>query len=434
MFSIKAFVDKSFELRLNGGVKKLDTHPHWNTVLQLCETLTHQKHKAWLAGGCVRDAIRNVRPQDFDVATSATPDEVKKIFPRALEVGKAFGVMVIPFDGFQIEVASFRKDGPYKDGRRPESITLAGPEEDAKRRDFTVNALFYDPAAKKLHDFAEGQKDIEKKIIRCVGNPKRRFEEDHLRILRGVRFAAQLGFKIESDTLDAMKSMCRLVSDVSEERIHSEIYKLLKSPAPGLGLDLLKSVGLFPVVASELARLDSAFYWDRTKKMFDLMGNPGIDDEAVLMALFLMHAYDTTKHEFWAGEALLKRWKFSNQMSSLIVGLIKAFWDLSLNPQTLARKRRYVAIFKMSLITLLKKASVLYPVEKLALELESFPLELPHPFLTGDDLKALGVVPGAVMGQLLLQAMDLQLEEVINSKKRALDWAKRNIPQVGTSK
>ncbi|HEX4923157.1 MAG TPA: CCA tRNA nucleotidyltransferase, partial [Bdellovibrionales bacterium] len=182
-------------------MKRLDeifsSHPHWPAVETVCGTLARSGYEAWLAGGCVRDALLGRVPQDFDVATSAAPEQVEALFERAVAVGKAFGVIILPFEGFQIEVATFRKDGLYVDGRRPASVTFSSPREDAARRDFTVNALYYDVVNKRVVDYVNGERDLAAHVIRTVGSPHDRLSEDSLRLMRAVRFSAQLGFEIE---------------------------------------------------------------------------------------------------------------------------------------------------------------------------------------------------------------------------------------------
>lgn len=203
-------------------------NPEYLLAREVCETLQKFGSTAWLAGGCVRDAIMGATPADYDVATNATPDQIEKLFPKTVAVGKAFGVIIVVEGQIQVEVATFRTDGEYKDGRRPESIQLSTPEEDARRRDFTVNALFYDLKAGQVIDFVGGREDIDKKIIRAVGDPEKRFAEDHLRILRAVRFVSQLGMKLETETAKATFAHVDWIKDVSGERIFEELSKLLK--------------------------------------------------------------------------------------------------------------------------------------------------------------------------------------------------------------
>lgn len=225
------------------------THPHWTEVKSILKKLSEEGFTAWLAGGCVRDFLMQKAPKDFDVVTNAKPQEIEKLFPKALEVGKKFGIIILPFDGFQVEIATFRKDGEYKDGRHPESVSFATPEEDAKRRDFTINALFFDPEKKEIIDYVDGQLDIRKGIIRTVGAPEKRFDEDKLRVLRAFRFCSQLGFAIEEKTF--LKARDFSLKPVSKERIRDELTKLLRGANAVEALSLIEQAGILSELLPE---------------------------------------------------------------------------------------------------------------------------------------------------------------------------------------
>jgi putative nucleotidyltransferase with HDIG domain len=186
---------------------------------------------AFWVGGCVRDFMLGREPQDFDIATDAKPEQVEKLFQKTIPVGKKFGVIIVVEGGQQFQVATFRAEADYQDGRRPEKIEFANAEADALRRDFTVNGLFYDPLTEKIHDWVGGEKDLRAKIIRTIGAPAERFGEDHLRLLRAVRFAAQLGFEIEPETFAAIKSLAPKIKLISAERVRDELVKLFAPPA-----------------------------------------------------------------------------------------------------------------------------------------------------------------------------------------------------------
>ncbi len=219
-------------------------NPQFELASRICEKLQSKGYQALFAGGCVRDFLLHRHPNDFDVATNATPDQVEALFPKTVAVGKNFGVIVVVEGGIQVEVATFRKDGPYQDGRRPTSVHFAQAEEDAQRRDFTVNGLFYDLKTNSVLDYVDGSVDLKNKQIRAIGEAKKRFEEDHLRLLRAVRFAAQLDFEIEAKTWSAIKDCRNLIQTVSGERIQDELTKLLLSPKLELGLELFFESGL----------------------------------------------------------------------------------------------------------------------------------------------------------------------------------------------
>src|SRR5271167_2817533 len=183
---------------------------------------------AFWVGGCVRDFLLGREPQDFDIATDARPEQVEKLFQKTIPVGKKFGVMVVVENGQQFQVATFRAEADYRDGRHPEKVVFANAEADALRRDFTVNGLFYDPLAKKIHDWVGGEKDLRAKIIRTIGKPEERFGEDHLRLLRAVRFAARLDFEIEPQTFAAVKTLASKIKLISAERVRDELLKLFR--------------------------------------------------------------------------------------------------------------------------------------------------------------------------------------------------------------
>jgi len=200
------------------------------TAAEIVRRLQAASFAAFWVGGCVRDFLLGREPQDYDIATDARPEQVEKLFKKTIPVGKKFGVMVVVEDQQQFQVATFRAEAEYRDGRRPEKVVFAGAEADALRRDFTVNGLFYDPLTEKIHDWVGGERDLRAKIIRTIGAPEERFAEDHLRLLRAVRFAAQLGFEIEPKTFAAVKSLAPKIKLISAERIRDELLKLFGPP------------------------------------------------------------------------------------------------------------------------------------------------------------------------------------------------------------
>jgi len=206
-----------------------------NPALEIVRRLQSAGFAAFWVGGCVRDFLLGREPQDFDIATDARPELIEKLFRKTIPVGRKFGVMVVVEGGHQFQVATFRAEADYQDGRRPEKIIFANAEADAQRRDFTVNGLFYDPLTKKIHDWVGGEKDLRAKIIRTIGKPEERFGEDHLRLLRAVRFAAQLGFEIEPKTFAAVKKLAPKIGLISAERIRDELLKLFRPSQLDLG-------------------------------------------------------------------------------------------------------------------------------------------------------------------------------------------------------
>ncbi len=236
--------------------------PAENIALEIVRKLQAAGHTAYFAGGCVRDRLMNREPKDFDVATSAHPEQVLALFPRSQQVGVAFGVVLVREKRagvfLQVEVATFRSDGTYTDGRHPDAVRFTTPQEDAQRRDFTCNGLFFDPVANGggggLHDFVGGQADIQNKILRAIGNPEARFNEDHLRMLRAVRFAAKLGFEMEAGTRAAIQRHAEQIRTISRERVGEEMRMILADAARGTAVSLMEQLGLmeriWPVQAS----------------------------------------------------------------------------------------------------------------------------------------------------------------------------------------
>jgi poly(A) polymerase len=269
----------------------------YSGALTIVRTLRAFRHEALLAGGCVRDRLRSVEPHDYDIATSAFPDQVQEIFPDSQAVGAAFGVMLVILDGHPYEVATFRTDGPYVDGRHPESVEFGSVEEDARRRDFTVNGLFFNPDKNEVLDFVGGRADLAAKVLRAIGGPSARFNEDKLRVLRCVRFACQLGFSIEADTWAAAKTAARDMGGVAMERVAAELTKILQTPQPRRGMELLDEAGLLAVYLPELDALKGCpqppeFHpegdvWEHTLRVLDAMTERGVPSRALAWAALL---------------------------------------------------------------------------------------------------------------------------------------------------
>ena len=199
------------------------------TAIKILEALQAKGFEAYFAGGCVRDKLRGIEPKDYDIATSALPEQIQTVFSKTVPVGVQFGVILVIEDGEPYEVATFRTEGGYQDGRHPGHVAFSRLEEDAKRRDFTVNGLYFDVKKKAVVDLVNGKRDIGLKIIRTIGEPEKRFLEDHLRMLRAIRFAVQLGFEIEEKTLQSVRQHARLIEKVSHERVRDELGKILSS-------------------------------------------------------------------------------------------------------------------------------------------------------------------------------------------------------------
>src|SRR5213079_1310212 len=222
------------------------------TARAIATKLRHHGHIAYFAGGCVRDMVRGLPPKDIDIATDAHPEEVQRLFPRTYAVGAHFGVIIVLEDGLQFEVATFRSDDAYIDGRHPSAVHFSSPEEDARRRDFTINGMFYDPVAGDVIDLVGGQPDIAAKLVRAIGDPAKRFAEDRLRMLRAVRFATVLDYQIDAKTWDALVTNAASINEISAERIREELVAIFLSENRTRGWDLLDASGLIRAILPEL--------------------------------------------------------------------------------------------------------------------------------------------------------------------------------------
>ncbi|MCX8107475.1 MAG: CCA tRNA nucleotidyltransferase, partial [Verrucomicrobiae bacterium] len=225
----------------------------YKLATELVAKLQHSGFSAFLVGGCVRDMLLGREPEDYDIATSAEPAQVEAIFENTIQVGRQFGVLIVRTGSSEFQVATFRAESDYRDGRHPSQVIFADAIADAMRRDFTINGLFYDPVGGKLYDWVGGCADLEARIVRTIGDPKERFAEDHLRLLRAVRFAAELEFTVEERTFEAIKLLAPRINQISAERIRDELIKIFKPPHAARGLVLLESSGLLHQILPEVA-------------------------------------------------------------------------------------------------------------------------------------------------------------------------------------
>jgi len=416
-------------------------------------------HVAYFAGGCVRDLLRGVSAHDFDIATSATPAEVQRLFPKTIPVGAAFGVVLVLEEGGQFEVATFRSDAAYLDGRHPSAVRFGSPEEDAQRRDFTVNGLFLDPVTDQILDYVGGRADIERRVIRCIGEPRHRFAEDKLRLLRCVRFASNLQFTIDPATDAAVREMASQIQGVSAERIRDELIKIFTRPHAGQGLALLAETGLLREVLPEVAALQGVeqpaeFHpegdvFTHTRMMLDdLPAAPGI----VLAFAVLLHdvgkpstfvrAPDRIRfndHDIVGqamAEQILRRLRFSNEQIeqiALCVGGHMRFQHVqSMRPAKLKRLlARPTFSVEMELHRIDCRAShgKLDNFVFLKTKAAELPAEVirPVPLVTGHDLLAVGFTPGRLLGAVLAEVAELQLEDQLQSRAAALDYARQRL-------
>jgi len=225
-------------------------------AINIVKKLRDHGHQAVFAGGCVRDMILGIPPSDYDIATRARPEVIEQLFDKTLAIGKAFGVIVVIMDGYEIEVATFRKDSQESDGRRPDSVQFSSMDEDAWRRDLTINGMFYDPIGDHIIDFVGGQKDLKNHLIKFIGSPEGRIEEDKLRMLRAVRFAARFNFEIDPVTFEAIKAHASEISQISAERIADELQKILRVKHPRQAFSLLFETGLIDHILPEVRAME----------------------------------------------------------------------------------------------------------------------------------------------------------------------------------
>jgi poly(A) polymerase len=401
----------------------LDPDKQRQFAVEVVAKLREHSFEAYWAGGCVRDRLLGRRPGDYDVATNALPDQIREVFGkrRTLAIGAAFGVITVlgPREAGQIEVATFREDASYSDGRHPDSVRYTTAEEDARRRDFTINGLFFDPVDERLLDFVGGVSDLEHRVVRAIGDPRQRFTEDKLRMLRAVRFAAAFDFVLDPATLAAIQEMAPQVTVVSAERIAGEMQTMLEGANRATALRLLGHSGLLEFVLPEVAALDAA-QWEYTLRVLAALVEPSF---ALALAAAL-HAVPGDK----TVQKVAARWRLSNRDQQ------RAAWLIEQLPRVReARKlpwpklqRLLIAQGMSELLALYDgvaasgaadAAEAVYCRGRLALP----PDELnPPPLVTGDDLVAHGVPRGAEYKSLLEQVRDAQLDRAIGTRAEAL--------------
>ena len=391
---------------------------------RVIQKLRSAGYEAYWAGGCVRDQLIGRVPQDYDVATSARPDQVRDLFGhrRTLAIGVAFGVISV-LNGRQyapIEVATFRSDGAYLDGRHPMAVVFTTPEEDARRRDFTINGLFYDPLTEEVIDYVGGQEDLRLGRIRAIGEPRERFAEDKLRMLRAVRFAATLGFQIEPATFAAIQSMAAEIHVVSAERIGGEMRRILVHPQRALGCQLLFESGLLaqimPTSAAEFVQDPDCFH--NALRVLECLETKSL---AVAIAALNWNSGDAKSirqqgRSFRFSNKETDRAAWLHDHLSFVDGATTMPW-----PQ-LQRCLVHPGIQElMELANAVLGAThegVLLCQEKLQLPIAQLN---PPELITGDDLIAHGLQPGRYFAQLLETLRNAQLEGQIQSREQALE-------------
>lgn len=437
--------------------------PH---ILEIIHRLHQDGHLAYLAGGSVRDFLLNRDSKDHDIATSATPIQIAKLFPGSQLVGAHFGVVIVPASGKRwVEVATFRTDGSYGDGRRPESISFSTPKEDAQRRDFTINGLFYDPETGALIDHVNGQSDLKAQLIRAIGEPTSRFQEDHLRLLRAIRFATTLGFSIEPATWSALERSAALIAKISPERIRDELDRIWLSPHRQIGFDLLVDSGLMAHILPEILNLKGCeqppqFHPEGDVFVHTRLMLSKLPPDASLPLVLSVLFHDIAKPATQTTDPDTGRIRFNGhdklgaEMTDVILRRLKYSNDvIEATTTAVANHMHFIGVQQMRTSTLKRFLARPYIEDELELhrvdclgsnglldnyefliqkrnEFASSPESLiPPPLLTGRDLIRLGMIPGPTFTAILHDAQSLQLEGTLTTRDQAITWAKTHAPQ-----
>ena len=406
----------------------------------------------------MRDQLMGQPSHDIDIATSASPDFVEKLFPKCIPVGKQFGVMIVVEQGKNFEVATFRTEGGYVDGRHPTEVHFTVPEEDAKRRDFTINGLFYDPFENKVLDFVKGVPDIKSKIIRAIGNPEERFTEDKLRLLRAVRFASTLDFEIEAGTWKAVQKMAPQITQVSPERIRDEVVKTLTRPGAARGFTLLSESGLMKEILPEIEAMKGCEQqpdyhpegdvFIHTRLLLEKLSHPS----AVLALAALLHDVGKPptfkiidgKIRFYehahvgAGmtRQIMKRLRFSNDETEDVAECVANHMKFA-DVQKMRSGKLKQFITRPTFETEMELHKIdcqschgkLDNYQFLEAKLKEYANEelKPEPLISGHDLIRAGMKPGPAMKPLLEEIYVLQLEGNFKSKEDALCWVEKKL-------
>jgi poly(A) polymerase len=427
---------------------------------RIVEKLRLHGHEAFFAGGWVRDLLLRRKPKDIDIATSALPEEVLRLFPHSRSIGAQFGVVHVHMYGHVYEVATFRSDNTYLDGRHPSSVAFSGPEEDALRRDFTINGLFYDPVADRLIDYVHGRSDLQSGLVRTIGDPYARFSEDKLRMLRAIRLACGLGFKIVSDTWAALQKLAPDILQVSWERIRDELVRLFTGAAPGLGLGMLLESGLLVHILPEVEAMrgvpqksesaPEADVFAHTQAALNLLRNPS----SVLALGTLLHdvgkppvvsedpSVSVKRHAQEGGKIskdICRRLRLSNKETDRIVDLVSLHMDLlhvdEMRESVLKKILRrpdfadHLELFRVNGLSNKRTPDVYMNCLQKIKEYEKAPA---GPLLiNGADLIEMGYSPGPIFSEILQAVEDLQLEDEIKTREEALEYVKRAFPLSG---
>ncbi len=424
-------------------------------ALEIVTELRGAGHQAYFAGGCVRDLLMGREPHDIDIATSARPEQVMRIFPRVVPVGIKYGVVLVLRDGLQFEVTTFRREGPYLDGRHPSSVTFTTAREDAERRDFTINGLFYDPLAERVIDFVGGTHDIEAGVIKAIGDAGQRFEEDKLRMVRALRFAARFGFRLEPGTWKAISERAAKIAEVSRERMRDELIKMLSEGGAALGFRLLSESGMLEVILPEVAAMRGVpqpqdFHpegdvFTHTLILIDMLESPStglafgalLHDVGKPPTFAVRERIRFDQHSEVGAELarrICRRLRLSNQEAEAVEELVRdhlRFINVKqMRESTLKRFLRkpnfqdHLELHRLDCLASHGNLENWYFCRQKLAELTGEQIAPPR-LITGHDLIALGFEPGPLFREMLSSVEDAQLEGRISTREEALELVKR---------
>ena len=428
-------------------------------ALDIVRTLRAAGHQAWLVGGCVRDLLLGVKPKDFDVATGARPERIVELFPHSGLVGAHFGVVLVHRDSACVEVATFRSDHDYADGRRPASVQFeTDPRQDALRRDFTINGLMMDPGDGEVLDYVGGRADLERRVVRAIGDPDTRFREDHLRLLRAVRFAARFGFEIEPATFQAIRRNHAAILRVSAERVRDELVRILTEGGARRGFELLDASGMLADLLPEVAAMKGVEQppeyhpegdvWVHTLLLLEKLDHP----TAALALGALLHDVGKPPTFRVAGRirfdghveagvrlarGILSRLRFSREETVQVEALVANHMRFADAPRMrestlkrFLRLPRFDEHLELHRLDVLSSNRRLESYDLVKRKLEDLPEERlkPPPLITGADLIAAGYHPGPLFSQILTAVEDAQLEGAIGTEEEAMALVRERFP------
>jgi poly(A) polymerase len=424
----------------------------------ICDTLRRNSYQALLVGGCVRDLLLGREPADYDVTTDANPDQVTALFPESIAVGAQFGVILIPRDGLKVEVATFRSDVGYSDGRHPDSVVYSKTaQEDVQRRDFTINGLLMRHDSSEVLDYVGGQADLEAKVIRAIGEPGRRFTEDKLRMMRAVRFAARFGFEIESETFRAVRRHVGEIHEVSPERLREELTKLLTEGAARRAFELLDETWLLQQVLPEIGAMKGVeqppqYHPEGDVWIHTLLMLEGLPEDASPTLAWGVLLHDVGKPPTFQSaaetgdrirfnnhvevgvrmaEAICKRLRFSNEDTEQILALVDNHMKFGaveeMRASTLKKFVRlphfdeHLALHRLDCLSSHRRLDS-YEFVRRFLEVTPAAQVRPQRLLTGDDLQTMGFRPGPLFAEILRALEDAQLEGQIATQEEAAQY------------